>query len=255
MRWAIYGVVGLLFFGGAAAGSWYVKTEFIDAKEEEGAADDPLGIALTSAEGAQDETEPVGVSDEMRVPLRPEPVTLEEILVFNQKLDEREQTLQNRENDMENEEKRLKIILGDIQSEAATMESIQQSIADNLQVLENKLLQVQETQNATEDARNQVDAEKKKLDEFKMELGMNERENLKQIAQVVAGMDAGEAAGLLQEYANSGKLDLAAEILGRLETRDAAGVLGELGDDKALQMQLTEKMRTRAKEAPPKKGR
>ena len=71
----------------------------------------------------------------------------------------------------------------------------------------------------------------------------------------MAGMDAAEAAGLLREYANSGKLDQAAEILGRLETRDAAGVLGELKDDKALQMQLTEKIRTRAKEPPVKKKR
>ena len=255
MRGVIYGVVGLLCFAGAAAGSWYVKTEYVDAKEGEAKPDDPLGIALTSADTEEVEPETAQMNGDMRVPLRPEPVTLEEILLFNQKLDEREQTLQGREQEMENEEKRLKIILGDIQAEAATMESIQQSITDNLQVLENKLLQVQETQTATQDARNEVDEEKKKLDEFKMELGMNERENLKQIAQVVAGMDAGEAAGLLQEYANSGKLDLAAEILGRLEARDAAGVLGELGADKALQMQLTEKMRTRAKETAPKKGR
>ena len=258
MRRVTLGVIGLLCFGLAAGGSWYVKTKFYDDAEEEKKNDDPLGIALIG-DGSEGETDTTDQGDSesgnMRVSLRAEPVSLDEILAFNQKLDEREKALDNREKALDNEEKRLKLILSDIESEEVTMKSMQQTIADNMKLLESKLLQVQETEAAAQDARDQVDEEKKKLDEFKLELGMNERENLKQLAAVVAGMDAAEAAGLLREYANSGKLDQAAEILGRLETRDAAGVLGELKDDKALQMQLTEKIRTRAKEPPVKKKR
>lgn len=136
--------------------------------------------------------------------------------------------LRDREAKLERRQAQMDLILRDLQAQREAHDTLSKAVAAEVKLAATK---------ATDTDAKLADIQKKQA-----ELDAIERKNIEKMASMYDTMAPESAARIVQQMADSGKLDTAVKILGQMKERQAARVLAEL-PDATLAAQLLDKLR------------
>ncbi|MBX3444699.1 MAG: hypothetical protein KF774_20030 [Planctomyces sp.] len=267
------GLVGGVLFGASAGASWFLQkqkhkhAEDSALAEEDGAAEGgEHGAAKASANGghgssgsshaaadagshapATAASRPGSTTEgasETGLPatVRPRPVSVEELLKYSLSLKSREETISQRERELERKQSQANLVLADIRGEQQELDGLRTQIKEQLGGIESLLQQLDEDRRDLEAQKATAQTELKQLQGILDDKQQSQQENIKRMSTWFQGMDPDKAATVLKELSNDGKLDLAVQMLSNFEEREASKILSAI-DDTSLTVQLAEAFR------------
>jgi len=235
-------IFGLLMGGLSAGGAWLVRSKQMAAEAAKAAEDAPPAKveklerpkveSSTPTAKLPDSIPAVATEDDMLpVPIRPKPYSPEELVHMALALKARAETVRQREEAILRMEARQKLVMADLNGEQKEMEGL--------------FVQVRDQRLATEDLIKKADlrlqelvGKEKQIATRKEELSVTEEAvdesralNIEKMATVFQGMEPSNAAGTLKSLANDGKIDMAVQLLHKLEERKAAEIIEALNDE------------------------
>lgn len=247
-------VLMLLFAGAAfsasAAGSWFLQSKIQQAAAPTAAGDSPMPTAPDAAATPVDPNVPLTAGGDLPVAVRPQPMSVEEILRFGIGLRKREEQLKTREAAIDREQSRIQVALADIRGEQQHIESLHAKLQGQAEVCRSILTEVQQARQKLAAERDQAQQQFDEFEEVRLESDEQESENIKKMSVWFQGMEPQKAAGAIEQLVEDGKIDLAVRLLSNFEERDAAKILSAL-DDYALMVELAERFKNFKR--PPKK--
>lgn len=158
------------------------------------------------------------------------------------RLNDREQGLKKREEDLRKQEQRMEIVLEDVRGERAVLDGLRKEFGEEMKRLTEKQDTVARKARGLEE---QKEAATKLLSEMRgrqIELEKSESGNLNRMASISDVMPPEKAAAILKQLAESGQTETAVKLLGQMKERRAAQVLAEM-TDVTLAAQLLDKLR------------
>jgi hypothetical protein len=233
MKVVILAVSGLLVFGASAGLSWYLQ---------KGKAEQTASAVSPQEQSANPAVSPSPASganvtpaeSQLPVAARPRPMTVEEIVKYSLALKKRDQDLSTREQELSQQEERQKLVRADIQMDQQQFTSLLASVSEQqaavktlIENAEHSRVQLAEEQKAAEQKRLQED-------QARIVLEQEQRENIKQLSTWMQAMEPAKAAGVLKQFAEDGRLEIAVQILANFEEREAAEILSSLQDPKLI---------------------
>lgn len=233
-RIGLYTGFGLMVFVASAAASLYWQRTANSHQQPQQAVSKDGG--KTDTPGGAPAGAGVAESSELPVVVRPRPASMEEILDLGKTMRNREKALEAREEAIRKERSRLKLVLDDIQSERLELESLQSDIHGKLAAAEKLLgevaLQRQQLTEEREKAKRDLEEIKSAQTEYKE----TEADNLKRMSQWIESMEPERAAECLRKLSDDGKLEMAVQLLGEFEEREAAKILEAMDDTLVAQL-------------------
>ncbi|MEZ6062792.1 MAG: hypothetical protein R3C19_20810 [Planctomycetaceae bacterium] len=228
---------GLVMFGVAAGGAWFLRAKQADSAPDATAAAnaDPDDVSSLFPEPDPLLAPEVSPKDDLLpVAVRPQAMSVEEIVRYGLGLKTREESMRKREEALQRAESQQRLVLADIEGEQKQIEGL--------------LAQARDQKTAAEELLQKVSAERKKMEAEQAEAAKNapastgspaavdadKQANLKDLTEVVQGMSPEGAGGILREWANNGKADIAVQILSNLEERKAASILDSMKDEQLV---------------------
>ncbi len=229
----------LLLFAASAGTSIYLNqpVEDLEAAEAEAMkkidvpSDDPFPEPPIKEKAAQ-----------MPVAGRPDQgITIEAVRSMADANTQRQQQLDDREKQLQKEESRVQILFDDLKREKMELTTFSESVQAKVDALDRMTVELQKLMT-------NIDTQKKKLQEIQKQTGI-ETDKSAQLAEKVntikswfEGMQPEQAASILIEQANQGDIELAAELLNSIQSRQKAKILAEI-DDPALVNQILAALR------------
>jgi chromosome segregation ATPase len=249
-RIALYTSFGLIVFVASAAGSLYwQRTEKPANERQQTVAEDELQVGAPDASVDVLADAGQAKSGELPVVVRPRPASTEEILRLGATMRNREKALKAREEAIQKERSRLKLIMDDIQSERSELESLQLAIHGKFAAAEKLLGEVELQRQQLTQEREEAKRELEEIKTARTEQKEAQENNLKRMSLWIENMEPVRAADCLREMSNDGKMDMAVQLLANFEERDAAKILEAMDD--ALVAQLLDEFKN-AKRTPKK---
>ena len=228
------GLYGMVVFAATGASAWYFHSQALTqelAKEEE-----PEPTSLTPRQATSGELltarqpDEVVTDEETPVAVRPEKLSVEEIVRLGLSIREREQSIRQRESELKKIEARHQLMLADIEAEQKTVQGQFAQISD----------QRDETMELLKDLKQRESVMQQKTQEMEKEApgstptaatSKDLSTNLKEMSEVVQIMEPEKAAVVIKNFANDGKMDVAVQLLSRMEDKRVADILSEVGDE------------------------
>lgn len=232
-----------IVFASAAAASWWLQhrssnTPLAFDASGDSAASDASGTHVRQP-GAGDTRSTVpdaGIADQE---VRPEKISVEEMVRLGMNLKQREKVLVDREEQLRQDKIHQEIAFADIISEQQEVNVLRSGVRSELDKAESLLTQLLQARQAVLNERTATDEKLKEMADVQLEVDELQEANTKKLAQWIQSMEEVKAAEVLREMANDGKMDVAVQILAHLEERDAAKILSELDDPKLVQDLVT----------------
>lgn len=249
-------LVGGVVFAASAGGSWFLHQQQNADSEETGEAT-PEAVTLTEHSQLPPQLpmgQQAGTGDPLPVAVRPRPMSVEELLRHGMSLKTREEGLRDRGQKLDDRESMLRIMLTDLQSEQKDVEALQSQAKEQALSLKQLFEQVQQERRSLGGERTKAADDLKEIQDARIEVEGDQKDNLKTLSQWIQGMEPTKAAELLRELAEDGKMDLAVLLMQNLEDRDASKILSEL-DDATLVIELAEKFKNLKREKKPARRR
>ena len=197
-----------------------------------------LSMMMNAAPAAEKEKEektpeikPIS-SDDGEIPkaFKPESMTAETVIRLSDSLRRREKAIDGRQAMLERKEQQITLLLDDLSREREALEmlriEIDQKLSDADPIFTRILDQQEKEMVADASQENGAAAGPNEL----TPVSNREKQNIKTIAGWMIEMTPEQAAGQFKQYANDGKLDLAARLLGHIDEKQAAKILGALND-------------------------
>ncbi len=181
-------------------------------------------------------------SQDLAIPVRPRPMSTEEVVRLGRTLQDREQRVKAQEEAMEKQQLRLRLIAEDISAERRELENLQATMREGIAAAEELLAAIEERRQAIRQERHQAEEDLEAIQAAQTEYQEHERDNLRRMAAWFQNMEPSVAANYLKELSNEGKMDFAVQLLGNFEERDAAAIIEHMNDPQ-LVGQLTERFR------------
>ncbi|TVS19496.1 MAG: hypothetical protein EA424_08310 [Planctomycetaceae bacterium] len=169
-------------------------------------------------------------------------MSTEEAVRLGRTLQDREQRIKTQEEAMEQQQLRLRLIAEDINAERRELESLQATIRDRVAAAEQLVATIEQRRQDIRQERRQAEEDLEIIRAGQVEYQEHERDNLRRMSAWFQNMEPSVAASYLKELSNDGKMDLAVQLLGNFEERDAAGIIEHMNDPQ-LVVQLTERFR------------
>lgn len=136
--------------------------------------------------------------------------------------------LRDREARLERRAAQIDLILRDLQTEREAVDALIKQVGLELKI---------------SNARSgEAEPKTPELEKKKAEIEATEKKNIERIASMYDSMAPESAAPILRQMADSGRLDTVVRILASMKERQAARILGELGDT-TLAGQIVDRMR------------
>lgn len=236
----VLGMYGLIVFGVSGASAWFFHSKAVE--EANAVPEEPEPTSVTPEKAVSPEMisarKPSDVVDDEESPVavRPESMSIEEIVRLGLSLKSREQGLKDREQAFKRSESRYQLVLADIEAEQKEIQGL--------------VAQAQDQRAATVEILKEVRQKQLEMEKLKQEAAKKETDpavespdgpsevdktaNLKDLTEVVQSMSPENAASVMKEFANNGKTDMAVKILSKLEQRKAAGILDAMKDEKLV---------------------
>ncbi len=268
-------IYGGLIFGLSAGGAWYMHTkhqeELAAERQRHQPSPDEMLVPSTTDPTATDPEIRERLNDDAltQVPVRAESMTVEEMVRHGMKLKERDARIRAREESLERVEAQYSLMLEEIVSEQREINGLMLQAREHRKAADEILQQAEmkhqeastlfqqartrqeETQSMLDKATTQqreklasqqaADPEKTAMKEATSPEDRNR--NLKQIAELLAGMNADAAAKALTGYINNGDMDTAVQLVSLMEGRKSSAILEAMAldeNDKNLVDQLLE---------------
>jgi flagellar motility protein MotE (MotC chaperone) len=244
------GVYGLLILGVSAGGTWFLRQKDMAAQEAldtKAAANDPPVSDLAAHVDVTTPLPPKRDDEELPVAVRPGEMSVEEIVRYGLGLKAREAAIRQREDALRRTETQHRMVLADIDGEQKEIEGLLAQARDQRTAAEQLLGQAQKERMDSEKVMKEMEDKKKKMEIERQkttskkpsatavgETEVDRDANIKELVSVMAGMSPEASAGVMREFANDGKMDMAVEILSKLEERKAAGILDAMADEKLV---------------------
>ena len=225
----ILGLVATLLFGVSAGLSMYLKNPAFFTGETEHAKAEKKAAAKTKAKTEEHE--------EQRPAIRPQPLPgSEEMAKVSNQYAEQMAALREREARLDRRQSQIDVVMQDVRAERQTLDGIRTQVGNELKLLAQKVTELEQLRQTG--AKTVADAKAKVA-----EVEDGERKNMDRMASMYDSMPAENAAKIIQQMADMGKMDTAVRLLSQMKERQAAKVLAEISDP-TLAAQLLDKMRT-----------
>lgn len=244
----LYAGFGAILFAIAAGASWYLQQKLASEPEVNPPSTAPGTLAgqppARAAAAAADADAGSSHSADQALPIaiRPRSVSPEEILRYSNNLGSREKALQAREEAFLKDQTQLTLVMEDIRRERRELEALQTQVQGRIATVERLLAELTAKRQEADAERRKVEQELKTMKESQTEYKQSEKDNLKRLSEIFQNMDPEKAAGHLRALSNEGNLEMAVQLLGNFEEREAAKIL-EAVNDPTLITQLMDKFR------------
>lgn len=232
-----------IVFASAAAGSWWLQNRSLntplafDAKSNSPAGHGSgTDVRQPGAGDTRSTASDAGIAVQE---IRPEKISVEEMVRLGMNLKQREKVLVDREEQLRQDKIHQEIAFADISSEQQELDVLRTGVRSELDKAETLLTQLLQARQSVLDERAATDDKLKEMADVQLEVDELQEANTKKLAQWIQSMEEAKAAEVLREMANDGKVDVAVQILAHLEERDAAKILSELDDPKLVQDLVT----------------
>jgi flagellar motility protein MotE (MotC chaperone) len=246
----IIGATSLMLFGMSAAASYFwqqnqksnqppAKTEKSEtAAKEKDAAHSPATPPTPAASAGSSEHSP-------RAAVRPSynPGT-EEIARMTNELRVRLAAVREREEQLISRKKQVELIQEDIRGERSALDELRSQVKAELDTLNEAIQGVEKQRSSLDEERQKMSKNTQDMESRIVQMQKDEQDNLKKMSGMYNSMSPESAAKILQNLADTGKMDTAVKVLSLMQDRQAAKVLAELsGSDGGLAAQLIEKLK------------
>lgn len=226
-------LMGLVVFGAAAAGGWYIRNSNATPPEKEEPTID------LSADPMQPVEVPSEESSLMPVAVRDEAMSVEELLRFSLSLKDREKNLKSSEEQFRQQQVQQQLVLTDIQQEQQLIQDLQSQVAAQVASAETMIDELNRIRETVISERERTKQEFSEIESKQIDIKEQHKANDKKLSTWLQGMTSEKAAAVLKEMANDGDLDVAVQLLANFEEREAAEILDAIGDAKLLNEFIT----------------
>lgn len=204
-----------------------------------------------SDEKAKEKTRP-GLEDTVPPITAPPPAgSSEQMTKLMSRLQEREQGLKKRDEEVRRQEQRLEILMEDIRSERASFDTLRKQFNEEMKRLNEAQDTISKKSRGLEEQKEEAARLLEEMRKRQIEYEKGEKPNIAKMATITDSMEPTKAAAIIKQLADNGQMDTAVKLLSQMKERRAAQVLGEM-TDMALAAQLVEKLRGVKKDPPPK---
>jgi flagellar motility protein MotE (MotC chaperone) len=246
----VVGITSLVLFILSASASyfWQQKSRSHAEHRNEKSADTASKDGPASKESAKHASAPLaGASHEDSAPraaVRPayNPGT-EEIARMTSELRSRLASVREREEQLAARKKMIELIQEDIRGERTALDELRSQIKSELETLNEAVEGVEKQRGSLDEERQKISKTTQEMEARIVQLQKEEQDNLKKMSGMYNSMSPEVAAKILQNLADTGKMDTAVKVLGQMQERQAAKVLAEL-TDAGLAAQLVEKLKS-----------
>jgi flagellar motility protein MotE (MotC chaperone) len=167
----------------------------------------------------------------------------EEIARMTNELRSRLASAREREEQLAARKKLIELIQDDIRGERTALDELRTQIKNEMEALNDAIDGVEKQRGSLEEERQKISKNTQEMEARIMQLQKEEQDNLKKMSGMYNSMSPESAAKILQNLADTGKMDTAVKVLGQMQERQAAKVLAEL-TDAGLAAQLVEKLKS-----------
>jgi hypothetical protein len=246
----LYSMFAVFLFALGAVGSWYFINSQADAEqtaemEDLTANDSPLpSIPEIASAIPTVSLEPEVKEDPLPTVIPAKPTSAEDIFRFGVINRNRMEKLQERENALDERERQMMLEAKDLEARQAEVDGLMAHVNDTIVQAESLLSSINKKRLELAEDKKSFDEQK---EQFESETGLtpaDQEKNEKQAAGLIQSMNPDTAANVIRELANDGKMDYALALLEKMEQRNGAKIL-EAINDKTLIAEITDKLRAR----------
>jgi flagellar motility protein MotE (MotC chaperone) len=241
----IIGVTSLILFGVSASASYFWQQK---QKSEHG-PEMTEKIDLKSKETSKHHAPPAPAAapshgdSAPRAAVRPAYNSgTEEIARMTNELRTRLAAVREREEQLTARKKQIELIQEDIRGERSALDEMRTQVKNELESLNDAIQGVEKQRSNLDDERQKITKNTQEMESRVLQLQKEEQDNLKKMSGMYNSMAPESAAKILQNLADTGKMDTAVKVLSLMQERQAAKVLAEL-TDAGLAAQLIEKLK------------
>jgi flagellar motility protein MotE (MotC chaperone) len=249
-RLVIYGLAATLLFAGSATISSFVLTSKVKGPESEGTAKAAHGdsAAKHAAEGAKHggAEKDAGEKGESLRPVIQERAAsgADENVQLASSLRDRLQAVREREKQLNNRQQQLEMVYQDIRGERTVLDELRKQLSEEMRNLNEKMSSVERRASDVEQESKVNQRRLTDLGRKQIEVDAVEVKNFNKIASMYDSMEPESAAKILQQLADSGKMETAVKVVAQMKDRQASKVLAELSkSDASLAGQVVEKLK------------
>jgi flagellar motility protein MotE (MotC chaperone) len=240
----IVGATSLILFAVSATASffWQQKSKPTAPSEPAKAiaTHKDTGSAGTMAAPA---TAPSAPDESPRVAVRPAyNAGTEEIARMTSELRARLLAVREREEQLNARKKQLELIQEDIRGERTALDELRTQVKNEMEALNEAIQNVEKQRSSLDEERQKISQSTQEMEGRVVQLQKEEQDNLKKMSGMYNSMAPDSAARILQNLADTGKMDTAVRVLGLMQDRQAAKVLAEI-TDAGLAAQLIDKLK------------
>jgi vacuolar-type H+-ATPase subunit I/STV1 len=237
-------VVGLVLFGASFAGSYFLfgkpepePTELAEGEEagEHGSPEHAKAVADGHGEADHGTHKADNKPETLPVAFRPnEPLSVEAVLQLAGSIRDKEKVVGERMQIVEKQEERIKLLFEDLNRERTELTSMNERVEQQIARSEELLTRLKSEREILTKQKEELEA-KQPTAPKKVPLDDPEAEQtFANVASWFEKMNPEQAAANLKQMANDGQMELAANLLGRLEDRKIAEILEQIADPKLV---------------------
>jgi flagellar motility protein MotE (MotC chaperone) len=167
----------------------------------------------------------------------------EELARMTNELRTRLAAVREREEQLAARKKMIELIQEDIRGERTALDELRTQIKNELEALNEAMENVEKQRGSLDEERQKISKTTQEMEARIVQLQKEEQDNLKKMSGMYNSMAPEVAARILQNLADTGKIDTAVKVLSQMQERQAAKVLAEL-TDAGLAAQLVEKLKS-----------
>lgn len=167
----------------------------------------------------------------------------EEIARMTGELRSRLAAVREREEQVAARKKMIELIQEDIRGERSALDELRTQIKNEIEALNEAVEGMEKQRGNLDEERQKMSKNTQDMEAKIVQLQKEEQDNLKKMSGMYNSMAPEIAAKILQNLADTGKMDTAVKVLGQMQERQAAKVLAEL-TDAGLAAQLIEKLKS-----------
>lgn len=243
-------IVAIILFGMSAGVSWYLQSKMKKPNDEAKGKHDPGNEKVLKEPDFSHAPPKKEVKDDGHS--KPSSVYLpesESLTQMSASLKAQMDAIKSKEKQLTVRQKNIEAIYEDLKKERGELDELRKKIAEEMKLLNEKIDFLEKKSAETQTERQKVTDRTKELKQTLLEVDDAERSRIKQIANMVEGMQPDAAGRTLMALAEDGKMDMAVKVVASMKEGKAARILSEIGDD-AFAAQMINKLRSL--KAPPK---
>lgn len=242
----VIGVTSLILFGLSASASFFWQQKQKNAHAPETASHGEPAAKEKAKRSSPSEAHASSSHEDStpRAAVRPTyNAGTEEIARMTSELRTRLAAVRQREEQLAARKKQVELIQEDIRGERTSLDELRTQVKNEMEALNEALQGVEKQRGSLDEERQKISKTTQEMEAKIVQMQKEEQDNLKKMSGMYNSMSPDSAAKILQNLADTGKMDTAVKVLGQMQERQAAKVLAEL-TDAGLAAQLVEKLKS-----------